>query len=184
MKKSNYFFKAKENITRVINKSKTPEDPSHAENVLTWLLVLEPDADEVLQLSAFGHDIERAMPDRYTLKDFSSYEEYKSAHAKRSGQLVKNAIEEAGYAIEDGDRAAGLVEDAEFSSDDPEVQLICDADTISFFDNNLAYYRKRYSSEDTKKKVVFMYERATPRAKKYVDELISKDEIIKGYLSS
>lgn len=163
--------------------SKVPEDPSHAENVLHWLLVLDPDANEVLQLAAYGHDIERALPDRYTVKDFETYEDYKNAHAKRGGELITKMLLDAGYSQNDAKRAGGLVTEAEFSSDDSQVQLICDADTISFFDNNLAFYRKRYESDVVRKKVNFMYSRATDRAKKYVEEIIRGDTEIESYIS-
>ncbi|SVD31636.1 uncharacterized protein METZ01_LOCUS384490, partial [marine metagenome] len=44
----------------VIARSKVPEDPVHAENVLEWVLKLKPDAGEALQLAALAHDIDRA----------------------------------------------------------------------------------------------------------------------------
>ncbi len=52
---------AKQKIRAVIAGSRVPEDPRHADNTLEWLLRLEPDAGDALQLAALAHDIDRAI---------------------------------------------------------------------------------------------------------------------------
>ncbi|MCP4825755.1 MAG: DUF4202 domain-containing protein, partial [Shimia sp.] len=52
---------AKQKIRLIIADSRVPEDPHHADNTLEWLLRLEPDAGEALQLAALAHDIDRAI---------------------------------------------------------------------------------------------------------------------------
>lgn len=166
------YSRAKNKITKIISKSKTPEDPTHADNVLYWLLQLEPNADEILQLAAFAHDVERAMPDRFKPEMFENYDEYKEAHAARAGKITAEILVESGYSNLDANRADELIRDAEFQSDNREVQLICDADSISFFDNNLAYYIKRNDDESTKKKIGFMYNRASERAQTHIARIL------------
>lgn len=61
---SNSYIRARAAFEKIISSSKTPEDPSHAENTLYWLVTLEPKANDLLRLSAFAHDIKTAMPDR------------------------------------------------------------------------------------------------------------------------
>ncbi len=51
-------------ILAVISRSPVPEDPGHAENTLSWLLRLRPDAGMSMQIAALGHDIERAVSPR------------------------------------------------------------------------------------------------------------------------
>src|SRR5680860_1905457 len=48
---------AKQRIRLIIAGSHVPEDPCHADNTVEWLLRLEPDASETLQLAALAHDI-------------------------------------------------------------------------------------------------------------------------------
>ena len=86
---SKNFKEASKKIAEVISHSKTEEDPVHSLKTRDWLLQLRPDADEILQLAALGHDIERAMPDRLQKNDFANYDVYKMTHAKRAGKLIQ-----------------------------------------------------------------------------------------------
>jgi len=52
---------AKQKTRLVIASSQVPEDSHHADNTLEWLLRLQPDAGEALQLAALAHDIDRAI---------------------------------------------------------------------------------------------------------------------------
>ena len=165
---------AKQKFAQLISQSKSEEDPSHAENVLHWLLELKPDADEVLQLAAFAHDVERSLPDRHQAGNFPSYHEYKKAHAERGGKMASKVLLEAGYSKDDSKRIAKIIEAAEFVSDDPDVQLICDADSISFFDNNAPFYLSSKGPEITRQKMIFMFKRASPRAKQEIEKVLAK----------
>jgi hypothetical protein len=172
----NRFETAKSKIAEIISQSKTEEDPSHSLNALHWLLVLKPDADEILQLAALAHDIERAMPDRLTREQFPSYEEYKIAHANKAAELAAQILKESGYSDEESVRIFTIIKDAETGDDNFEVNLIMDADSISFFDNNINYYIKRKSQEDSQAKAEFMYNRASDKAKQFIQEIMSKKQ--------
>ena len=66
---------AKEKIRGVISGSRVPEDPRHADNTLEWLLHLNPNADEALQLAALAHDIDRALEaTKVKRADFNDYD--------------------------------------------------------------------------------------------------------------
>jgi hypothetical protein len=79
----NSIARAKQKIRSIISKSNVPEDPIHAENVLEWVLKLEPYADEALQFAALAHDIDRAVEKRKILRsDFNDYDAFKATHAK------------------------------------------------------------------------------------------------------
>lgn len=160
--------KARQKADEIIRGSDIETDLPHAKNIQHWLLVLNPTADDVLQFAAYAHDVERGMPDRLRKEMFDTYDEYKSAHAKRAGRIAAAIAEESGFSTEDSKRLSRIIEDAEFSSDDPEVQLVCDADSISFFDTNADYYLKTRGLEGFQKKVRFMYDRASDRAKEHI----------------
>lgn len=172
MIQSNKFLNAKEKLKTQIAQSKSPDDPTHAENTMHWVQQLEPEADELLLLAGFGHDVERSLSDRFSYGMFASYDEYKHAHATRSGKVVAEIMQEVGYTTEEAERVAHIIAEGEFHSDEPDVQLLCDADSISFFDNNLVYYLKDKGEEDTKQKINFMYERASKRAQVHIREVL------------
>ena len=166
------FQRAYSLLAKQIAQSKSAEDPAHATNTMHWMLVLEPTADEVLQLAAFGHDVERSLIDRHRADMFDTYEGYKAAHSKRSGEVVSTMLQQAGYTKRDGERAANIIAKGEFTSDEPEAQLLCDADSISFFDNNAPYYIATQGTEIAKHKMQFMYARASERAQKHIREVL------------
>lgn len=140
---------------------------------MLWISKLRPDADEILLLAGFGHDVERARPDRYTRETFATCDEYKHEHARKAGEIATSIAIASGYSPSDGDRLAHIIAEGEFSSDEPDVQLLCDADSISFFDNNASYYLADKGPEWTKKKMRFAYERASDTAKRHIKEVLA-----------
>ena len=168
------FNLAKSQIAEVISRSTTEEDPTHSLNALDWLLVLKPDADEVLQLAALAHDIERALPDRLTRGQFQTYEEYKSAHARRAGETAESILRGCGYTDVDAHRVSEIIKDSESGNDNSDVNLVMDADSISFFDNNVELYLKRKGVSATQEKCSFMYDRASLKAKEIIRGIMAK----------
>lgn len=175
---SQKFETASQKIAEIISHSKTVEDPVHSVNAREWLVKLRPDADEILQLAILGHDIERALPNRLTKEQFESYDAYKSAHAKLAGEVLAKITKDAGYSENDAERIRALVAEAEASSHDPDIQLISDADSLSYFDYNVNFYFKRNGVQKTKDKIWFMYERCSPVAKKEIEKLMEQNEKI------
>jgi len=181
--KSN-FEKAKDEILSFIKKSKVPEDYEHALNTLKWLLKLEPNADDALQLAALAHDIERADEKRKVKRaDFNDYNKFKLEHAKNSARILREILTNAGIDRSAIDEACRLVEMHE-TGGDKKSDLLKEADSISFFDVNLPQYYKREGKEETLKRVKWGYKRLTIIGKDIVktfkyenDEMIN--EIIK-----
>jgi len=127
----------KKKIEEIIEKSPVSEDPIHAKNTLEWLLKLKPDADEALKIAALGHDIERAIEERKVKrKDYRAYNEFKKAHALNSAKILKEIMKGCNVRKE-------LVEDIFFlvshheTGVDRRVDVLRDADSISFFHVNL-----------------------------------------------
>lgn len=167
------FELAKSLITEQITHSANAIDPSHAENTLYWMSHLYPDADEILKLAALAHDIERSLPDSVQESDFGDYYAYKQEHAERGGRVASHIVLSAGYTEQEAQRLASIIKAAEFSSDDEDVQKVCDADSVSFFDNNIGHYIEVKGTERTKKKMHFMYDRASEKAKAVIQELMA-----------
>lgn len=165
-------------MAKIIANSKTEEDPTHSINAWKWLLKLKPDADEITQLAVIGHDLDRAMPDRLTQDQFKNYDEYKLAHATRGGGIAKTMALENGYSEEEATRLAKIITYAEFGNENPSVNLVRDADSISFFDNNVELYLKRKGPEKTNIKMNFMYSRTSKEVQRIIDKILdTKPEI-------
>ncbi|NIA10036.1 MAG: DUF4202 family protein [Nitrospiraceae bacterium] len=149
----------KKKIEGVIEKSIVIEDPIHSKNTLEWLLKLKPDADEALKIAALGHDIERAIEkQKVRRKDYRSYDEFKKAHALNSAKILKEIMEECNVRKELVDDVFFLVSRHEIGGD-RRVDVLRDADSISFFHVNLPYYLVRNGVEETKRRCLWGYKK-------------------------
>jgi hypothetical protein len=162
---------AKRKIRAIISKSSVPEDPIHAENVLQWLLKLQPDADETLQLAALAHDIDRADERRKIQRsDFSDYNQFKDAHANNSAKILKEILHNCQVEQSIVDEACRLVERHEIGGD-PHSDLLKDADSISFFEINMPLYFQREGYEETLKRCIWGYKRLSPKMKEICQKI-------------
>ncbi len=168
--------RAKQKIREVIVGSQVPEDPRHADDTLEWLLRLEPDAGEALQLAALAHDIDRAIEEvKVRREDFDDYDVFKATHARHGAQLMRPILNSCSVARGIVDEACRLVEVHEVGGD-PQADLLKDADSISYFDVNLPLYFQREGWDETKRRSHWGYRRLTPRAKEIVKQIDHKDE--------
>jgi hypothetical protein len=165
-------------IRKLIAGSRVPEDPLHAENTLVWLLRLEPNADDALQIAALGHDIERALEIRRIRRtDFTDFDTFKAAHALNSAKILTDIMKgcQAPHdLIGEVYRLVSLHE----TGGDVRSDLLKNADSISFFDVNLPLYYERNGREQTLRRCVWGYRRLSPHLKEVAKEINrEKDEI-------
>lgn len=160
----------KKKIDRIIEKSLVPEDPTHAKNTLEWLFKLKPDADEALKIAALGHDIERAIEERKVrYKDYKNYNEFKKAHALNSAKILKEIMEECNARKKLIDDVFFVVSRHEIGGD-KRVDVLVDADSISFFHVNLPYYFVRNGVEETKRRCLWGYRKLSDNLKGVIAE--------------
>ncbi len=173
---------AKEKIRAVIAGSQVPEDPRHADNTLEWLLRLEPDANEALQLAALAHDLDRAIEEiKVRRADYDDYDTFKAAHAQHSAELLRPILIACGVGCDIVDDACRLVTVHEVG-DDPHSDLLKDADSISYFDVNLPLYYQREGWVETKRRSLWGYRRLSTRARKIVANIGYEDESLNRLL--
>ncbi len=167
---------AKQKIRAVIAASRVPEDPCHADNTLEWLLRLEPDAGEALQLAALAHDIDRVIEKvKVRRANFDDYDAFKAAHARHGAELLRSILTTCGVARDIVDEACRLVEVHEVGGD-PDADLLKDADSISYFDVNLTLYYQREGWAETKRRSLWGYRRLSARARKIVENIGYEEE--------
>ena len=168
--------RAKQKIRAVIAGSEVPEDPRHADNTLEWLLRLQPDAGDTLQLAALAHDIDRAIVEvKVRRADFDDYDAFKAAHARNGAEILRPMLNACEVARDILDEACRLVEVHEVGGD-PSSDLLKDADSISYFGVNLPLYYQREGWAETKRRSMWGYRRLSTRARLIVENISYADE--------
>ncbi len=172
----------KRQIRLLIAGSTVPEDPRHAENTLKWLLKLEPDADEALQIAALGHDIDRAVEDRKVQRaDYADYDAFKADHARNSAVILKEIMAECGVASDITAEVYRLVCLHEIGGD-PRADRLKDADAISYFDVNLPLYYARTGREETLRRCVWGYQRLSAQMRTVVENMSYENRALNALL--
>ena len=157
-------------IEEVISKSPLKVDVLHSKLTKKWLLELKPDADEALQIAALAHDIDRgATGITEGDADFSDYNEFTKKHGERGAKVIREILERNGFDEDFIEKVEYLVSVHEFGGSE-EADVLKDADSIAFFEENIKVFLKRYGKEKTKFKIKFMYDRLSERAKNIVKE--------------
>ena len=158
--------------------SKVPEDPLHAENTLEWLLKLNPEADQALQIAALAHDIDRAVENRKVRRDdYDDYDAFKAAHARNGARILREIMKECGDVDSITEEACRLVTLHEIGGD-PRSNLIKDADSISYFDVNMPLYYQREGWEETKRRCIWGYHRLSTPMKRVLEEDITYENAL------
>ncbi len=171
--------KLKKKIDELVVQSPYPEEPFHSINTLEWLLMLYPEADIALQVAALGHDIERAVPERkISAAKFKTYDEYMNAHAQNSADILLEIMQECGIDQELADEIACLVSRHETGGGE-RLDLLVNADVLSFFQVCLPLYFDRKGPEITKRRMVWGYKKLSQENRKKVGEIELLDEELK-----
>jgi hypothetical protein len=143
-------------------------DFAHAVDTWQWMLRLEPDASLAAQLAALFHDVERleSEADRRVEHEAPDYTRFKDAHARRGADRTRDLLRAAGVNVATTERTCELVAVHERRGDDREVDLLNDADGLSFFSLNSPGYADYFGLEQTKKKVSYTLARLGTAARR------------------
>lgn len=142
-------------------------DFDHAVDTWQWMLRLDPDASLAAQLAALFHDVERleSEADRRVEHHAPDYQAFKDAHAKKGGDRAYEVLVAAGVEAPTAERVRELVSKHERRGPDAEIDLLNDADALSFFSLNSAGYIDYFGALQTKKKVRYTLARMSDRAR-------------------
>jgi len=173
---------AEQRIRSAISMSKVPEDPLHAENTLAWVLKLMPKADKALKLAALGHDMDRAIETRRVQKNrFGSFDEFKAAHATNSAEILGLILKECGVDECVRLEVCRLVNLHETGGDE-RSDILKNADSLSFFQDNLPLYFARNGWMETKRRAMWGYARLSPGLRQIVGQFRFESEDINALL--
>ena len=177
------FIEIKNEILNVLSNSRFETEQKHAILTYNWVLKLKPDANYELQIAALAHDIERGVYDDIVASKFDSYDDYKKQHSLMSANEIKKILLKYNLDEKFISKVYNLVLNHEIGGDD-EVDILKDADSISYFQDSIEPYSKRNTIEKTKFKIKYMFDRASPQVQKIVKELEFEDkelgEFIRG----
>ncbi|MFC1723476.1 DUF4202 family protein, partial [Nanoarchaeota archaeon] len=154
-------------IAKEISNSDHPEDPKHSLLTKKWLLILDPDAPYHVQIAALAHDIDRARNSIKWNPDLESYNSYKKKHEKRSAQIINEILKQHKYPWLFRRKVIKIIRNHEYGGYH-QANLVRDADSLSFFENNIKYMLKRHPDDYIIKKCRWMYDRMAPKSRQLV----------------
>ena len=168
----------KQQIKAIIAGSTVVEDPTHSENTLEWLLKLNPEADQALQIAALAHDIDRAVENKKVRRnDYDDYDAFKAAHARNGARMLREIMEKCEVSTSITEEACRLVTLHEVGGDH-RSDLIKDADSTSYFEVNMPLYYQREGWKETKRRCIWGYRRLSTAMKRVVEDITYKDALL------
>ena len=153
----------------------------HFDRTVYWLKQLRPDADEALLIASISHDIERAsrLGDAglgRTDKGFLNIDD-NTYHQEKGAEIIGNFLKEQGADDKLIKRVKHLVSAHEYGGDDDQ-NLLKDADSLSFVENNASIFIARLDKlgyDNVKEKFDWMYGRISePKAKQLAKPFYEK----------
>lgn len=155
-------------VDESFSKTGNTSTPLHLQRTVHWLLIFKPDANEALMIAALGHDIERAFYQDEVTKmikesdDGFENKELLRLHQTRGADIIGKFLIAHGADKTLVEHVQHLIEHHE-EGGDQEQDVLMDADTVSFFENNVDRFVEKHAVEQGQKKVVrkfkWMYER-------------------------
>jgi len=177
------YKKAEKFVEESFGKSRT----IHFNRTVFWIKKLQPKTDEAMLIAAVSHDIERAFR-KNEIKNIKKRKtgfldrKLMESHQKKGGKIIFNFLIKEGAGNAMAKKVRELVEKHEVGGSRRQ-NMLKDADSISFFENNTGHFIKEkareFGKEKVKEKFDWMFDRITSRkaksiSKKWYYEAIKK----------
>jgi len=139
------YKKTEEFIKDVFTRAGKQNGITHLVRTADWVKKLKPNASEALLIAAVAHDVERAFrkpgyEEFYEIsKDGFAAEEHLKHHQERGAEIIGKFLEEQDVDSKLIEEVQNLVVKHEIGGNEDE-NLLKDADSISFFENNIEYF--------------------------------------------
>lgn len=143
-------------------------DHEHALDAWHWMLRLAPAVGLAPQIAALFHDVERLASEADVRVEHRApdYRAFKQAHARDGAAMTRAALADVGLDTGTLERVVELVAAHERPAGDPELDLLNDADALSFFSLNSPGFIHYYGVEHTRRKVAYTLARMSPGARR------------------
>lgn len=152
----------------------------HSLRTKEWLLKIDPQASEILQIASVAHDIDSAHIEYSGYGSFRD-PEYLELHQTEAAKTVSEFLIKAGTNEAIVAKVSHLVSSHEVGGDE-EQNLIMDADSLSFFDRDMLEFLNRHiitgaDKETVRDKINWMYNRITSEKAKRLAKPMYEDAI-------
>jgi hypothetical protein len=158
----------------------------HSRRTVFWLLKLKPAADEGLKIAALAHDIERTSPppplEHMIAGSSKGWMDpvFLRRHSETGAEIIAKLMGRLGADPKIIERVKFLVAGHEFSGTNDQ-NLIKDADSVSFFENNVEEFLrlkvKKFGKEKVRAKFEWMFERISSSHARQIAEPMYKRAI-------
>ncbi len=127
----------------------------HSLDTWQWVLRLKQSASFEVQVAALFHDIERLAvePERRVEHHPKNHQDFRAADVRRGAAMVSDALADMGLSRRQVQRIAMLGARHAEPISDPELVLLNDADSLSFFSLDSARYLDSYGEAQTANKI-------------------------------
>jgi hypothetical protein len=161
-------------------------DLDHAVDTWQWVVRLSPKASLAVQLAALFHDVERleSEADRRVEQHAPDYAVFKARHARRGADRAYEVLRTEGVDDVTAYRVRELVAVHERRGHDREVDLLNDADALSFFSLNSPGYADYFGPEQTRKKVEYTLARLGAEARRKLATTVRLRDDIRAHLAA
>jgi|SRR3989344_6473334 len=170
----NFFSKVEQFVKESFTKIGQESQIKHFERTVYWIKKLNPKCDEALLISAIAHDIERAYRTKEQHEKITgvgfTHTEFFRPHEEKGAEIIAEFLkkEKANQTLIQ--KVKMLISRHEEGGNE-EQNLLKDADSLSFFENNIPSFLKKVKEqgkENIRKKFDWMFERITSQNAKKI----------------
>ena len=165
----------------------SPKSGGHALRTVFWMKKIYSQTDEAMLISAVAHDIERSFKKNKlegiegNKKGFLD-EKHIEDHQKKSAEIIGNFLKKQGAEDSLINKVKMLVSKHEVGGN-KEQNILKDADSISFFENNVDYFVEKLSvrvgKKEVKDKFDWMFKKITSNKAKEIARVWYEDGLRK-----
>lgn len=170
------YQKVEDYVKEIFTKAGKEKSIKHFLRTVYWIKKLKPDADEGLLIAGVSHDISRPFRDdvarNNSVKDKGFFDsDYLKIHQKESSRIIGEFLEKEGVSSKLIQKVKELVSHHEVGGNDDQ-NLVMDADSISFFENNAKPWVnsnvKKFGKDKVKEKFDWMFNRISSEERKNI----------------
>ena len=173
---NNLYNQAEEFVKESFRKAGGDHGFKHFVRTVHWVKKLKPDPDEAMLIAAIAHDIERAFRDKEKMKEALRSNGFKSEtflniHQTKGAKIIADFLEQQEADPKLIERVKMLVGKHEFGGNEDQ-NILKDADSIRFFENNLDHFIKvkvdQVGKDRVKEKFDWMFNRISSKKAKQI----------------
>lgn len=151
------YKKVEEYVVDVFTKAGSIDQINHFKRTAYWLKKLKPDANEAMLIAAVAHDIERS----YRSTDYSTFntsqkgfsdKEHLIRHQETGATIMEDYLNKNKVDKEIINEVTSLISKHEVGGT-TDQNLLKDADSISYFENQIDHFLNKFVEDTGKEKV-------------------------------